>query len=83
VRGAVLELPRELEAGIEADGRTVDIGKAHRTFPQVCEDIEALSLYFVYGAEGQFVHASPLTINAYCHASAGWWPGLAGEACSR
>jgi hypothetical protein len=47
------------------------------------EDIEALSLYFVYGAEGQFVHASPLTINAYCHASAGWWPGLAGEACSR
>jgi hypothetical protein len=48
----------------------VDTSKAYATFRAVCQDINALGLYFIYGVESQFIHPSLLTINAYCDPSA-------------
>jgi hypothetical protein len=70
-RTANLELPAVAEEQIAADGPPVDVSKAYRTFRSVCEQVDVLDLYFIYGIESQFVHPSVMTINAYCDPSRG------------
>jgi hypothetical protein len=74
-RKANLQLPIEVEEQIAAEGPPVDLKEAYASFRAVCENVDVLSLYFVYGVESQFVHPSVMTINAYCDPS----PGLGRE----
>jgi hypothetical protein len=66
-REAAMVLAPEIEQAMDAT-RT-DEKKAAQAFRRVCEELNILDLYFIYGVESQFVHPSVLTINAYAGAS--------------
>jgi hypothetical protein len=64
-REATVILPPEVEKEIKEIGEGIDDGKALKQFRKVCEELDLLGLYFMYGVESGFVHASLQTINAY------------------
>jgi hypothetical protein len=66
MRTADLVVPREVEEEIQRIAPGVPEGEIVGQFRQICEKLDVLDLYVVYGVESTFVHPSIPTINAYC-----------------
>lgn len=59
-------VPKEVKEEIERIAPDVPEGEIVGQFRRICEQLDVLDLYGVYGVESTFVHPSILTINAYC-----------------
>jgi hypothetical protein len=66
MRTAKLAVPREVEEEIQRITPDLPEGEIVGQFRRICEQLDVLDLYVVYGVESTFVHPSILTINAYC-----------------
>jgi hypothetical protein len=66
MRGAKLIVPPEVEREIEQLSPGFDESEVVGHFRKVCEQLDILDLYVVYGIESAFVHPSVSTVNAYC-----------------
>jgi hypothetical protein len=66
MRQAALVVPSEVEQEIERLTPDFDEGEVVGQFRQVCEQLDVLDLYVVYGVESAFIHPSVPTVNAYC-----------------
>jgi hypothetical protein len=64
-RQADVALPPEVEKEIEKIDESVDENKALQQFRAICEEIDSLGLYFMYGSVSGYVHPSLLIINSY------------------
>jgi hypothetical protein len=66
MRTAKLLVPKEVEDEIQSVAPDVPVGEIVGQFRAICEQLDLLDLYVVYGVESVFVHPSIPTINAYC-----------------
>jgi hypothetical protein len=66
MREAKLTVPPEVEQEIQRLTPDFNESEVVGQFRQVCEQLDVLDLYVVYGVESAFVHPSIPTINAYC-----------------
>jgi Family of unknown function (DUF5677) len=66
MRKAELVVPPEVEKEIERLSPDFSDSEVVGQFRQVCEQLDVLDLYVLYGGESAFVHPSAPTVNAYC-----------------
>ena len=65
--GTELELPPEVAQELRDSFEGIDAANAFGTFKAVCEEIDAQSLYALYGNLSQFVHPTTTISNIHLH----------------
>jgi hypothetical protein len=64
-KGTGLEVPPALATELLGSFVGIDESKALDTFKRICDQVDAQSLYTVYGVESLFVHPTTTTSNTY------------------